>query len=127
MSPPRLPSDRGSASAEFAIAAVLFGLLLFAGVQFAMWAHATHMAQAAANSGVQTTRVLGGSAEAGNAQAATMLAQLSGNVLHDPQITATRTTTTATVRITGKATSILPLLPDLPVSVTVTAPCEQLP
>jgi hypothetical protein len=85
------------------------------------------MAQAAANSAVQTTRVLNGSAEAGNADAATMLAQLSGNVLHDPQIAVTRTTTTATVRITGKATSILPLVPDLPVSVTVTAPCERLP
>lgn len=127
MRPPRLASDRGSASAEFAIAAVLFGVLLMLGVQFALWAHATHMAQAAANSGVQTTRVLGGSAQAGNADAATMLAQLSGNVLHDPQIAVTRTSTTATVRITGKATSILPLLPNLPVSVTVTAPCEQLP
>jgi Flp pilus assembly protein TadG len=127
MSPPRPVSDRGSASAEFAIAAVLFGLLLMMGVQFALWAHATHMAQAAANTGVQTTRVLNGSAEAGNADTATMLAQLSGNVLHDPQIAVTRTTTTATVRITRNAPTILPLLPDLPVSVTVTAPCEQLP
>ncbi|GIH10059.1 hypothetical protein Rhe02_81260 [Rhizocola hellebori] len=97
------------------------------GVQFALWTHATHMAQAAANTGVQTSRVLNGSAEAGNADTTAMLAQLSGNVLHDPRIAVTRTTTTATVQIAGKTTSILPLLPDLPVSVTVTAPCEQLP
>ena len=118
--------DRGAASVELVLATPLLMVLLMAAVQFAIWQHAAHMARAAANDGLQTTRAYGSSAEAGTADTATILASLSGNVLNNPQVSATRSTTTASVTVTGRAASVIPGL-SLPVTITVTAPVERVP
>ena len=101
-------------------------VLLMAAVQFAIWQHAAHMARAAANEGLQTARAYGSSAAAGRADTSTILASLSGNVLKDPQVSASRSTTTASVTVTGRAASVIPGL-SLPVTITVTAPVERVP
>ena len=101
-------------------------VLLMAAVQFAIWQHAAHMARAAANEGLQTARAYGSNAAAGRADTSTILASLSGNVLKDPQVSASRNTTTASVTVTGRAASIIPGL-SLPVTITVTAPVERVP
>lgn len=119
-------SDRGSASVELVLATPLLVLLLMAAVQFAIWQHASHMAQAAANEGVQTARAYGGSAAAGKADTTALLNELSGSVLHDTTVTVTRTATSATVTVTGRAESVIPGL-SFPVTVTVTAPVEHVP
>jgi Flp pilus assembly protein TadG len=111
---------------EFAIAAPLVLFLLMLIVQFALWAHATHIAQAAANAGVQATRVHGGSIAAGQAQTQAVLDQMSGSTLTDPTVTVTRTPTGATVTVEGAATAVLPGL-SLPVHASVTAPRETVP
>jgi Flp pilus assembly protein TadG len=115
--------DRGAVTVEFAIAAPLVLLLLLTIVQFALWAHATHIAQAAANAGVQTTRVHGGSAAAGQEQTQAVLRQMSGSTLAEATVTVDRTTTSATVTVHGTAIPVLPGL-SLPVHATVTAPLE---
>ncbi|HEX8630868.1 MAG TPA: hypothetical protein VF755_22145, partial [Catenuloplanes sp.] len=46
---------------------------------------------------LQTTRIQGGTAAAGQADATTILAQVAGGIVNDPQISATRTVDTATV------------------------------
>lgn len=118
--------DKGSVSVELVLATPLLLLLLMAAVQFAIWQHASHMARAAANDGVQTARAYGSSAAAGSADASAVLVSLSGGVLEDPQVSASRDTTTASVTVTGRAASVIPGL-SLPVAVTVTAPVERIP
>ena len=80
-------------------------LLLMLVVQFALWAHATHIAQAAANSGVQTARAYGSTADAGATEATTVLDQLAGTVLTGTHVEARRDAATATVTVTGDAVS----------------------
>jgi Flp pilus assembly protein TadG len=113
-------------SVEFAIAAPLVLFLLMLIIQFALWAHATHIAQAAANAGVQATRVHGGTIAAGEAQTQAVLDQLSGSTLADPTVTVSRTPTAATVTVDGAATAVLPGL-SLPVHASATAPRELVP
>jgi len=118
--------DRGAASVELTLATPLLGLLLLVIVQFALWAHATHVAQAAANEGVQTARAYGSTAAAGRADANAILDQMAGSILVDRSVTAERTAATATVTVQGKASSVLPGL-SVPIHVSVTAPREKIP
>jgi Flp pilus assembly protein TadG len=118
--------DRGSASVELTVAAPLLLLLLMLVVQFALWAHATHIAQAAANAGVQTARAYGSTADAGATDATTVLDHLAGTVLNHPRVAAARGATTATVTVTGDAAAVVPGL-HLPVTATATAPRERVP
>ena len=118
--------QRGSATVEITIAAPLAIFLLLLVVQYAMWAHATHIAQAAANTGVQAARAHGGSTTDGHADTHAMLDQLAGAVLTGTSVTVDITPTEATVTVTGTAMSVLPGI-QLPVRATVTAPREQIP
>jgi len=117
------PQD-GSASVEVVIATPLLALLLLLVVQFGVWAHAAHIAQAAANQGLQTARAYQSTAAAGEADARGFLDQSAGRLLADATVTVTRTATTVTVTITGRAASVVPGL-RLPVRVTATGPVER--
>ncbi|MFY1659344.1 TadE/TadG family type IV pilus assembly protein [Micromonospora sp. WMMD1274] len=118
--------DEGAASVELVLATPLLLLLIMAGVQFALWAHARHMAQAAANEGVQSARAYHSSAAAGKADTEALLRDLSGGSLTGTAVTASRSATTATITITGRASSVIPGL-TFPIRVTVTAPVERVP
>jgi len=118
--------DNGSASVELVVATPLMLLLVLTVVQFALWAHAAHIARAAANSGVQTARAFGSTANAGRVDASTVLHQLAGTVLTNATVDARRDATTATVAIVGQAIAVVPGL-HLPVRVTATAPRELVP
>lgn len=112
--------DRGSAAVEFALAVPMLLLILATLVQFAAWGLGHLAAQAAADRAAQTTRVLGGTAATGRAEARELLDQLAGGVLADPTVAVTRTPTRTTVTVRGAARGI-----PLPVEVTVTAPTER--
>lgn len=118
--------DEGAASVELVLATPMLLLLIMAGVQFALWAHARHVAQAAANEGVQSARAYHSSAAAGKADTEALLRDLSGGSLTGTAVTASRSATTATVTITGHASSVIPGL-TFPIRVTVTAPVERVP
>jgi Flp pilus assembly protein TadG len=119
-------NDCGSASVEVTLALPLLGLLLLIIVQFTFWAHATHIAQAAANQGVQTARAYGSTTTAGVDDTNTILDQTAGSILVDRTVTANNTATTSTVTVDGKAAAVLPGL-SLPIHVAVTAPREKVP
>jgi len=108
------------------IAVPLLMLLILLIVQFAIWAHASSVAQATAEEALAAARVQGGTAAAGQQRAAQVLAQIGSSVLIAPHVSVTRTAATATVTITGTAEEVLPVpgLP-LPVHVTVTGPVER--
>ncbi len=133
---PRLPArrggtrhrarQRGSVTVELVLAFPLLLLLLLALVQFALWAHAGQVADAAASHALDAARVQGGTAAAGYADAAAVLSQLGTGVLLGPRVHVTRGAATATITITGHAVSVLPV-PGLsfPVRAAVTGPDEH--
>ena len=104
--------------------APLLMMLLLAGVQFAMWGLGQIAAQHAANHALQTTRVAGGSASAGHADADAVLDQLARTLISDRQVIVTRDADHAEVTITGTAPTVIPFL-RLPVHTKVRAPVER--
>ncbi|MGW5054811.1 TadE/TadG family type IV pilus assembly protein [Actinokineospora sp. NPDC004072] len=119
-----LCGERGSVSAELVVATPLLLLMLLAIVQFALWSHATHIAQAAASQGLAAARVQHGTAAAGTASAQQLLDQLAGGPLRDTAVSTDRAATSASVRISGTATSVVPFL-SLPVHAEAVGPVER--
>ena len=61
--------ERGSVSAELVLATPLLLVLIMGVVQFALWEHATHVADAVAQQGLAVGRLQGETAAAGQAEA----------------------------------------------------------
>jgi hypothetical protein len=116
--------QRGSVSAELVVTVPVLLLMLMLIAQFALWAHATHIAQAAASQALAAARVHGASAAEGEATARDVLTQLGSGPLHDPHLTITRGPQQCTVEITGDTVSVVPLLV-LPVRARAAGPTER--
>lgn len=119
-----LRNDCGAVSADLVLITPLVLLLLLTIVQFVLWSHATHTAQAAATQGLAVARAQNGSADAGSASARQLLDQLARGPLTQASVTAQRGTESASVRITGTARSVVPFL-RLPVRAEATGPVER--
>jgi Flp pilus assembly protein TadG len=116
--------ERGVVTAELVVAVPFLLLMLTLIMQFAIWAHATHIAQAAASQALDTARVLGGSNATGQSEADDVLAQLGAGPLKGAQATVTRGPTQTTVDITGSAATVVPFL-HLPVRARAVGPTER--
>lgn len=119
-----LRGDQGSVSTELVIATPLLLLMLLAIIQFALWSHATHIAQAAASQGLAAARAQDGTAVAGTASAQKVLDQLAGGPLTGTAVATDRGATSASVRISGTATPVIPFL-SLPVHAEAAGPVER--
>ncbi|WP_246127718.1 TadE/TadG family type IV pilus assembly protein [Amycolatopsis rhizosphaerae] len=119
-----LGGDRGAVSAELVIATPVLLMMVLAIVQFALWSHVTHVAQAAASEGLSAARAQGGSAVAGESRAHALLDELAHGPLTGASVSAARTATTASVRISGTAASVIPFL-RLPVHAEAAGPVER--
>ena len=108
---PRDPrAENGSGAVQLAIVMPLLMLILTAIVQFAVYFHAEHIAQAAAAQAVSTAGTEHGSAEVGKAEAQRILNKLSSGFLLAPSVDVSRNVGDATVRISGTVMSVMPLL-----------------
>lgn len=125
MSQRRLTGDRGSASAELVIATPLLLFLILLIIQFGLWSHATHIAQAAAVHGLAAARVYDGTASDGINAAKDTLIRLGDGPLQDTHVAATRTAESASVKVEGTASMIIPFL-EMPVHATAAGPAERL-
>jgi hypothetical protein len=103
-----LHGDRGSVAVELVIATPLLLFALLAIIQFALWSHATHVAQAAASQALAATRVQDGTTAAGHAAGRHLLDELASGPLRNPRLDVTRTAAVATVSIRGEATAVIP-------------------
>lgn len=121
---PRPEGETGAGTVELVLAIPLLMLLLMGIVQFAIWSHATHVAQAAASQGLDAARVERGTSSDGHAAAAEVLAQLADGPLEDASVEVARDTDSATVRIAGTATQLVPFL-TLPVHAEAAGPVER--
>lgn len=119
-----LRGDRGSVSAELVIATPLLLLMLLAIVQFALWSHATHIAQAAASQGLAVARSQNGTAAAGTSSAQQLLDQLAGGPLTGSAVISDRGAASASVKVSGTASSVVPFL-TLPVHAEAVGPVER--
>ena len=128
--PPRHPTirfvDNGASSVELVIAAPLLMTTILLSIQFAIWAHATQCAHAAAAEAAEAARLHDAVPAAGHARADHVLQQLATGVLTDAHVTVTRHPATTRVAVTGHAERVIPL-PGLtmPVRIQVTAPTER--
>lgn len=86
--------------------ALLFALMLI--IQFALWAHATSVAEAAAQDAAAVARRADGSQAGGAAAANKALATLGPKMLTSRSVNVTRSATTASVTVTGQVVSLVP-------------------
>lgn len=98
----------GLTSVEWALVMPVFMLLVMSGVQVALWAHAAHVAIAAAQEGLVAARAAGGTAEAGEARAKAVLAQLGPELITSPSVSAERSVDRASVVVSGYSTVVIP-------------------
>lgn len=114
--------DNGSA--ELVVAAPLLLLLILAVIQFAVYEHASQVAQTTAAQTLATIRVMGGTTTSGQTEAQSLLSNLGHGVLVGPHVSVARDATTARVTVTGSAEGVIPLL-HLPVRATSSGPLER--
>ncbi len=119
-----LAGDRGAVTVELVIATplLLFGLLAI--IQFALWSHATHVAQAAASQALASARIQDGTAGAGYAAGQRLLDELAHGPLQSSQLDVARSATEVTVSIRGEATPVIPGL-HLPVHAEASGTAER--
>jgi len=115
--------DKGAVSGQLVIATPLLLFLLLVTVQFAVWLHAVHIAQATAAQAVSAARTEDGSAAVGQAQADKILAQLGTGLLIDPQVSVTRAGGQVHAQITGTVQTIVPGM-HLPVEAIAAGPAD---
>jgi hypothetical protein len=100
-------------------------LILFVAVQMALWAVASSLVQSAASFGEESAISLGGSPAAGVTRAESELAVTARAVVQHPSVTASVAGGgVVTIRVSGTAESIIPLL-SLPVSATRTGLVQE--
>ena len=117
-------SQAGAVATELVIVTPVLLLLMMVVVQFALWEHAQHIAQAAAQRGAETARVEHGSDAQGLATARQAITQLGGNLLVGSSVTISRSGDVITVDVTGRADAVVPFL-ELPVTATAVGPVER--
>ncbi|MFD2486735.1 TadE/TadG family type IV pilus assembly protein [Amycolatopsis albidoflavus] len=119
-----LRGDRGEATVELVVATPLLLLTLLAIIQFAVWSHATHVAQAAASQALATARAQHGTAAAGRAAGQRLLADLAAGPLRDPGLAVSRGADSASASVRGEAAAVLPGV-HLPVHAEAAGPVER--
>lgn len=104
------PRDSGSSSVEVVVLLPLVFLLLFAMVQGGLWFHARAVALGAATEGARVAAAESSSAGAGISAASSFIADAGSGVVINPAVTGSRSSTTATISVTGQAQSLVPFL-----------------
>ena len=122
--PSRLLRDDGTATIQAVLTVPLLGLLVFTFVQFALFFHASQIAQSAADQGLDAARAAGATDAAGQARSDAYLAALGGGTLHDARSRIRRTPDQVQVTVTGAAEQIVPFL-RLAINATASGPVEQ--
>ena len=100
--------ERGSASVELVVLMPLLLLILFSGVQGAVYYHARTLAMAAAQEGARAAARENATVAAGTSAATAFVTDTAGDSLTAVTITGSRTPVTATVTVRGSSLSLVP-------------------
>lgn len=120
----RPEAERGSATTEVVLLTPVLLFLVMAIIQFGLWFHAQHVAQAAADQGVRAARSNGSTAEEGRQRAEDFLDAAAPTLIADPIVVAGREGDLASVTVDGTATALVPGL-SLTVHAEATSPVER--
>ena len=104
----RRQRERGSASVEMVLLMPLLLLILFSGVQGAVYFHARTLAIAAAQEGARAAARPDATLTDGTGAAAGFLDDVAGDSLTRITITGSRSATTATITVRGSSLSLIP-------------------
>ena len=121
---PRARGDAGAATTEVVLVTPVLLLLVMFVIQFGLWYHAQHVAQAAADEGARAAKVENANEEDGIASANAFLDQSSRSLIGARSVQATRSSEVVTVTVSGQVASVVPGL-DLTVSAKATDPVER--
>ena len=120
----RPEAERGSATTEVVLLTPVLLFLVMAIIQFGLWYHAQHVAQAAAEQGVRTARSNGSNVEAGRQRAEDFLSDVAPTLIGSPVVVADREGDVASVTVDGTAVALLPGL-TLTVHAEASSPVER--
>lgn len=118
----RLREEDGFAGTAIMLPGIV--MVVFIGVQIALWFQGANVAQSAATAAYTTARAYQAEDAAGRAASEQVIAQASG-YLTSPHVGIDRAATTVTVTVTGRAVSLIPGVPLPEVTRTVTGPIER--
>lgn len=104
----RLRGEEGDAITETVFLVPVLLLLIMVVVQFGLWYHAEHVAQAAAQEGVRAARAQGATSDDGKTRTEQFLAATGASIIDGPAIVATRNATQASVRVSGTVVAVIP-------------------
>ncbi|MGB8022642.1 MAG: TadE/TadG family type IV pilus assembly protein [Candidatus Nanopelagicales bacterium] len=121
----RPASERGSATLEIAVLAPVLLLAVFTIIQVGLWSYARSLALGAAQEGVAAGRAYRAPAQAGQARAEQFLASAAGDSLLSTRVSTLASATELSVEVTGRAQSVLPGVPGLPVRQRAQGPIER--
>jgi len=116
--------DDGIATTEAVLVTPVLLFLVMLVVQFGLWFHAQHVAQAAAEEGARAARALQASAGTGHDRAEAFLDQAGPTIIADRSVTSSRTADAVTVAVRGRSVNVVPGF-TLPVSASATSPRER--
>ena len=116
--------ERGDATIETVLVVPVLIFLIMGIVQFGLWMHASHIADAAARNGVSAGRLDGASPNASREAASETLDRLAGGLIAEPVVVDQRDAEGVTVRVTG---TVRPVIPGVAFTVTgfAEAPFER--
>jgi Flp pilus assembly protein TadG len=117
-------NDRGEATTEMVLVVPVLLVLITLVIQFALWYHASNVADAAAEEGMRAARLLGGTAEAGQTTAESFLSQAGPTIVVAPEVSVSRDTETARVEVRGRVVSVVPGM-RLPIDAVAQSPLEK--
>lgn len=120
----RQAADRGAATTEIVLLTPVLLFLLLVIIQFGLWYHAQHVANAAAEQGVASSRAFSGSAEEGRERAEEFLAAAAPTLVEGAVVESDRSGDVATVEVSGTAVALIPGL-TLSVRAEASSPVER--
>jgi len=102
--------EQGDALTEMVIATPVLILFISIVMQFVLWGHATHVAQAAAAEGARAARVAGGSVADAKQKAGAFLHQAGADMVRYPVVDVALDARRTRVEVTGRAPQLVPFL-----------------
>jgi Flp pilus assembly protein TadG len=119
----RRRGERGAIAIEFMLVLSMLVVVFLVMLQYAVRAHAQRIATAAAEEGLAAASAYDGSAEEGRRTATKYVHEL-GAGLHGAAVSATRSSSTARVTVSGQVEQLVPFL-TVRVSAEVEGPIER--
>lgn len=104
----RARSERGDATIEMVIVVPVLMFLIMGIVQFGLWMHASHIAEAAARDGVAAARLDRAGPAATSDAARHTLDRLANGLIIATNVDAQRSADRVTVRVTGTVRAVIP-------------------